>query len=237
MSIMKKTKNKISAVLYSKISFWGDIYRSFLRYIDGETGRRLRYRYYKKRLKHLGKNVIIDTGVFITGAEYISIGDNTHIDKNCILVGAPSDLDLSYRILVELPNEDFKKEKGSITIGKECHISQNVMIYGYGGVDIGDYVALSTDTKVYSLTSLPFNPYDKSEVTTLMPFSGRSPTLIGAVVLDRNSWLGISCIVQPGITIKENAFVESNSVVSSSLNENVYAMGNPAKVKHRRFKV
>ena len=234
MNIMK---NKISVILYSRISFWGDIYRSFLRYIDGETGRRLRYRYYKKRLKHLGKNVIIDTGVFITGAEYISIGDNTHIDKNCILVGAPSDLDLSYRILVELPNEDFKKEKGSITIGKECHISQNVMIYGYGGVEISDYVALSADTKVYSLTSLPFNPYDRKEIAKVTSFSGRSPTFLGAVVIGNNSWLGIGCIVQPCVTIGANTFVESYSVISNPLEENIIAKGNPAVAIRKRFKI
>ena len=234
MNIMK---NKISVILYSRISFWGDIYRSFLRYIDGETGRRLRYRYYKKRLKHLGKNVIIDTGVFITGAEYISIGDNTHIDKNCILVGAPSDLDLSYRILVELPNEDFKKEKGSITIGKECHISQNVMIYGYGGVEISDYVALSADTKVYSLTSLPFNPYDRKEIAKVTSFSGRSLTFLGAVVIGNNSWLGIGCIVQPCVTIGANTFVESYSVISNPLEENIIAKGNPAVAIRKRFKI
>ncbi len=214
-----------------------EIYRSAIRWLDGELGYKLRYKYYKKRLKHLGRGAIIDTGVFIQGAEYISIGDNTHIDKNCILVGCPADLDLSYRVLVERSNEFFTKEKGSITIGKECHISQNVMIYGYGGVDIGDYVALAVDSKVYSLTSLPVNPFDRKEFVSPMPYSGRSPTFMGPVVIGNNSWLGIGCIVEPCVSIGANTYVESNSIVSSPLEENIIAKGNPAIAMRKRFKV
>ncbi len=226
----------IKGKIYPVYCLWDELHRSAIRWLDGETGQKLRYKYYKKRLKHLGENVIIDTGVFIEGVQYISIGDNTHIDKNCILVGSPSDLDLSHRILVERSNEDFKREKGSITIGKECHISQNAMIYGYGGVDIGDYVAISADTKVYSLTSLPFNPYDRKEITTLTPFSGRSPTFMGPVVMGENSWLGIGCIVQPCVTISSNTFVESYSIISNPLEENIIARGNPATAVRKRFK-
>lgn len=231
-SILKAIKGK----LYSVYCLWDELYRSIIRLLDGEIGQKLRYKYYKKRLKHLGKNVIIDTGVFITGAKYISIGDNTHIDKNCILVGSSSNLNLSHRILVERSNEDFKRDKGSITIGKECHISQNVMIYGYGGVDIGDYVAISADTKIYSLTSLPFNPYNRNEVVSTLPYSGRSPTFMGPVVMGNNSWLGIGCIVQPCVSIASNTFVESYSIISSPLEENIIARGNPATLVRKRFK-
>lgn len=237
MSIMKKTKNKISAVLYSKISFLGDIYRSFIRYLDGETGRRLRYRYYKKRLKHLGKNVIIDTGVFITGAEYISIGDNTHIDKNCILVGAPSDLDLSNRYVKARENPAYNGKKGEITIGKECHISQNTMLYGYGGISIGNNSVLSAEAKIYSLTSMAYNPYNKNEIVSIVPYEGKSPTLIGAVVLGNNVWCGIDCVVSPGITLGSNTFIKSQSIVNSSFDENSYAGGNPAKYIRNRYEI
>ena len=46
---------------------------SALRHLDGEYRFRARYRYYKRRLKHLGRGVLIDTGVFIYGPEYVSL--------------------------------------------------------------------------------------------------------------------------------------------------------------------
>jgi len=224
-------------MLYSLISFCDELYRSAIRYLDGGAGQRFRYKYYKKRLKHLGKNVIIDTGVFITGAEYISIGDNTHIDKNCILVGAPSDLDLSYRYIKERENPAYNGIKGEITIGGECHISQNVMLYGYSGIFIGNNSVLSAGAKIYSLTSISYNPYDKSEIVSIVPYEGKSPTLIGAVVLGNNVWCGIDCVISPGITLGDNTFIKSQSIVNSSFDENSYAGGNPARYIRKRYEI
>ena len=218
-------------------TFFPGLYLTYIRYLNGPAGNNLRYKYYKKRFKHLGKNVIINTGVFIEGAEYISIDDNTHIDKNCILIASPPDLDLSHRVLVEYPNEDFNKKRGSITIGKECHISQNVMIYGYGGVDIGDYSVFAADTKIYSLTSIHFNPFDRKEIISPMPFSGKSPTFMGPVVMGSYTWLGVGCIVQPCVSIGKYTFVKSYSIISKSLEENVIASGNPAISERKRFKL
>ena len=72
---------------------------SIIRNIDGTAGNLLRKIIYKSQLKYLGKNVIIDTGVFMYGLPYISIDDNTHIDKSVILVASRSNLDLSYRAM------------------------------------------------------------------------------------------------------------------------------------------
>lgn len=214
-----------------------EIYRSCIRWLDGALGQKLRYKYYKKRLKYLGKSVIIDTGVFIDGAEFISIGENTHIDKNCILVAAPADLDLSYRYLKKRANPDFTGGRGSITIGKECHISQNAMIYGYGGVQIGDFCVMSADSKIYSLTSMAYNPCDKSEIVSIVPYSGKSPTLEGAVVMGDNAWIGIGVVVSPGVTLGKNSFVKSYSLVNGSFDENTYAGGIPAVEIRKRFDV
>ena len=220
---------------YLLINFFSDIYITFIRYLNGESGNKLRYKYYKKRLKYLGKDVIIDTGVFIEGAEYISIGDGTHIDKNCILVGCSPDLDLTHRILVELKNKDFNQIKGSIAIEKNCHLSQYVMVYGYGGVLIQNNCGLSANSKVYSLSSLPINPRNRRESVSILPFSGKSPTLLGAVVLKENSWLGVNCLVQPGVTIGKDSFIESNSIITASVDDNVYAGGYPLKIHNKRF--
>lgn len=222
---------------YSIIPIFDELYRSWIRNLDGSLGQRLRYRYYKKRLSHLGKKVKFDTGVFITGAKYISIGDNTEIDKNCILVGAPSDLDISNRYVKMRSNSDYTGKRGFINIGSDCHISQNTMVYGYGGVKIGNNSVLSAGAKVYSLTSMAYNPYDKSEIVSIVPYSGKSPTLEGAVVLEDNVWIGIDTVISPGVTIKKNSFVKGYSIVNNSFEENTYAGGNPAVKIRNRYEI
>lgn len=226
-----RIKNKIN----SYKAHFDEIYRSAIRWLDGDLGYKLRYKYYKKRFKHLGRGAMIDTGVFIQGAEFISIGENTHLDKNCILVGSPADLDLSYRYLKTRENPLYTGKIGEIIIGKECHISQNAMLYGYGGIHIGDYSTLSAGAKIYSLTSMAYNPYDRSEIVSIVPYTGKSPTLMGPVLLGNNVWVGIDTVVSPGVALGDNTFIKSFSIVNSSFEENSYAGGTPAVYIRGRY--
>lgn len=236
---IKKILRKFFSIMTDNflVHFFSSAIVTFIRYADGNYGNKKRYNYYKKHLKFLGKGVIIDTGVFITGGEYISIGDDTHIDKNCILVGAPPDLDLSSRYIKTRENSAYTGSPGEINIGKNCHISQNTMIYGYGGVSIDDNSTMSAGSKIYSLTSIAYNPYNRSEIVSIVPYSGKSPTLIGPVVLGKNVWIGIDSIVSPGCTLEENVFAKSHSIINSSFTENSYIGGSPAVKIRNRFDV
>src|SRR4030042_750676 len=59
-----------------------DPFLHILRYYPGAIGIRLRQMYYRCKLKSMGKNVVIDEGVFIDGAKNISISDYVWVDKN-----------------------------------------------------------------------------------------------------------------------------------------------------------
>ncbi len=70
-------RNKFSLIR----SFVREIFNLLITYAPGILGHRLRYRYYKRKLKYLGKGAVIDFGVYIIKPHLISIGDNTHIDR------------------------------------------------------------------------------------------------------------------------------------------------------------
>jgi acetyltransferase-like isoleucine patch superfamily enzyme len=82
---------------------------------------------------------------------------------------------------------------------------------------------------------MPVNPYKKSEIISIVPYSGTSPTLIGKVILEENVWLGIDVVVSPGVIIGKNSFVRSNSLVMKSFHKNSYIAGDPAEYKRQRF--
>jgi len=239
-SLFRKIKNKVFKKNKRKLlkqNKLDAIYLSLIRNIDGPYGNRLRRKYYKKRLNYLGLNVTIDTGVFIEGAQYISINDGAHIDKGCLLVASPPNIDISHRAVKENKNDGANVISGAISIGKNCHICQNTMIFGYGGVRIGNNTVMSAGSKVYSLTSLPNNPHDKSQICSIVPYDGISPSEIGPVELDDNVWLGLDVFVFPGVKIGKNSFVRTNSIVLASFEENSYLAGDPAIYIKQRFEV
>lgn len=233
--MIKKIIRRIKRIITSCRETRRNKYISKIRYLDGFAGERKRYAFYKSRLRYLGKNVRIDTGVFIYGEQWVSIGDGTHIDKNSIIIGSPSNLDLSNRAVREKVIDEPRVKKGEVVIGNDCHISQNTMIYGYGGVLIGNNCVLSTGAKIYSLTSMPTNPNDASAIISIVPYSGISPTLIGKVVLGNNVWVGIDTVISPGVRLGENSFVRSNSFVLESFEGNSHIGGDPAKYIKPRF--
>ena len=83
-----------------------------IRYFPNPIGLQLRRWMGKIVFKKLGRNSLIDFGVFVEGAKNISIGDYVWVDRH-----------------VEL-----RTRTGSIVIGKRVHIAPYSMISGHGGV-------------------------------------------------------------------------------------------------------
>ncbi len=207
-----------------------DIGKFFVIYMPGGFGTKLRYLYYKNKLKSCGKNVIIDLGVHIDGAELISIGDNVYIDKYCIIsTGKKLIGDIKRK-----QNHDFSGEEGEIIIGNNIHIAQFCIIMGYGGVEIGDNSVMSSGTKIYSLTNTAYDLSDKVKVISLMPYT-QATFLCSPVVIKKNVWLGLNTITMPNVTIQKNSFSASNSLLMCSFEENSYISGQPAKKIKERF--
>ncbi len=211
-----------------------DLFESFIRNINGHLGNNIRHIYYKKRLKHLGNNTIIDTGVYITNPKCITIFDNTHIDKNVILVAG---LPRPDRKTIKKNNLEYKKGRGEISIGKYCHIANNVILIGQGGVDIRDYVGIGANSMIYS-QSHHYTSSDNSDkkiykFTTMAPIDEQC-VIEAPVVMDKNSALGANSVILPGTTINENSWVGVNSYVIGTIPSNVIAIGSPAKVIKKR---
>lgn len=206
-------------------------------YMPGVLGRKIRYFYYKRKFKKCGKNVVIDEGVIIQNPRWISIGDNTWIDKYCILIAGK--VNLEGRIIKKKKNPDFKGKEGELIIGCNAHIAPFCLIQANGGVQMEDGSSISSGAKIYSLSTLPNNPYDPFHRTLTSPMEQKQnevPYIISSVVMQKNSWAGLNCIILTGATIGENSFIRSNSVVYSSLPSNSFAAGDPARRIDDRFK-
>jgi len=223
--MLKKIRNMISFLI-----------QDMLRGLSGSLGIRLRYAYYSKKLGHLGKGVVINMDVYFLGPEGIHIGDNTHIDKGCYLISGVG-TSTSGREIIEKKTELKARQHNKIFIGKNCHIGKHTHIHGYGGVYFGDSSVTSYGVQIHSISSLPRSPASPGAVVSIVPYTGQSPSLIGNIIFGDNCWLGLNTIVLPGVSIDQNSFVRSNSLVDSSFSENSYIAGDPAVQRGKRYKM
>lgn len=200
--------------------------------IPGPAGRAVRYHYYRRRLKALGRNVKFDVGVRILNPEFVSIGDNTWIDNYVVILAGPPSV--GEGPILYKPNPDFDLEPGEVLIGSNVHVANFVIIQGHGGVKIGDDLTLASGCMIYSLSHHHSNLVDRTDrrkykFTSMV--SRRDQSLICApVVVGRDAALGLNSILMPGVTVGAGSWIAPASLVNCSIPSNALAGGSPAEI-------
>jgi len=105
-----------------------------------------------------------------------------------------------------------------VSIKLHSRIGDYVLIWGGGGVEIGEGVLIAAHSVI---TSEGHDPNADSF---------RNSSLSGKVTIGDNVWLGAGVYVMPGVTIGENCIVGAGSIVTKDIPANSVAIGNPAKV-------
>ena len=215
-----------------------DLYQMVIMYLPGEIGFTLRYRYWKKRLRYLGENVRIDSGVYFQNPGYIHIEDNCWIDRNAMLLGG---IDDSSREKIVLKNREYKGEPGVVYIGKNIHVGPGCIISGISaGVYISDDCGFSANCKIYAFSHHYRSRKKPGDMTIHfgpMVSHDRQCLIEGPIYLGRNTGVALNAVILPGASILDNCFVTINSVVGHGrIDSNSIIAGNPAKKIDGRFK-
>lgn len=214
-----------------------ELYRSMITGLSGRVGYVLRYRYWKKRLLKLGRNVRIETGVVFQNPGYIEIDDNCWIDHNVIILAGE---DRSAREKIVQSNPHYTGKPGVVHIGKNVHVGVSCLISGISaGVHISDDCGLSANCRVYAFSHHYRSKKDPGNTAKsfgpMVPHD-RQCLLEGPVVIGHNTGLALNAIVLPGTYIPENCFVMINSVVGKGrYKANSVISGSPARSQGQRF--
>lgn len=214
-------------------------YLMILSYMPGEIGFRLRRFYWKKKLRYLGKNVLIDIGVYFQNPEFISIDDNCWLDKYVSILAG---LDDSTREKILLKNKDYKGEPGVVHFGKNIHVAPGCIISGIGaGVYISDDCGFSSNCKLYAFSHhyrSRLNPGDATIHFGPMAAENRQCLIEGPIYIGANTGIALNSVILPGVSILQNCFVTINSVVHyGRYKNNSIISGNPANISDIRFKL
>ena len=212
-----------------------DIWQLFVSQFPGPTGYKLRYSFWKKRLKYIGTGVKIDVGVYFQNPQFISIDNNCWIDRSVIILAGP---DKSERLRRYISNPNFTIKKGEVYLGKNIHIAPFSIISGIGGVHLSDDCGIGSGSKIYSFSHhyrSDINRSDKSINFGPLVEHKRQFMIEGPIFLGENVGIASNSMILPGVSIQKNSFVMLNSVVASSFGENSLISGNPANCLKKRF--
>jgi acetyltransferase-like isoleucine patch superfamily enzyme len=102
------------------------------------------------------------------------------------------------------------QNKEGLKLGKKTDIGAFTYINAKNGVEIQDYVQIGSHCSIYSESTI-----DNKK---------------GKITLRKNCKIGSHSVVMPGITIGENSVIGAFSFVNKDIDDNVVAVGVPAKI-------
>ena len=153
--------------------------------------------------KHLGRNCMIDSRAIILDPSLISIDDDVRIDAFCLV----------------------SSQGNEVRIGKNVHIAVGSVIYGAGGVSLGDGAGLSAGVKVLSAS----DDYVFGHLTNpTIPDNFRSVTR-AQISIGTHAIVGVNSVILPGSSIGFGAAVGAQTLVRGNVGEFEIVGGHPMR--------
>lgn len=114
----------------------------------------------------------------------------------------------------------YKKE-AVIKIGDDCNLNGTI-IHSNKQIEIGNYCLFGPGTIIVD---------NNSHCISIDQIERRIGTVESApVIIGKNVWIGMRCIVLKGVNIGDNSIVAAGSVVTKDVLPNTLVGGNPAKI-------
>lgn len=114
---------------------------------------------------------------------------------------------------------------GSIALGERVWLGPYVVIYGHGGVAIGDSTLISMHCTILSSNHAipPMGALIRHAADELLP------TKIG-----RDVWIGANAVILGGVTVGDGAVIAAGAVVTASVAPGTVVAGVPARLLRNR---
>jgi len=114
---------------------------------------------------------------------------------------------------------------GDITIGSHVSINYNSILYGHGGLHIGNNTRIAAHSMFIPMNHL----FD--DLNVLIKDQGISKK---GIHVGNNVWVGAGVKVLDGVCVSDGAVIGAGTVVSKNLLSNGVYVGNPAKLVRYR---
>ena len=193
--------------------------------IKGAIGFFLRLKLYPLVFKGFSRGVVIGSDVTLRCPKQIQIAPDVILDDFVQLIA-----NSSQRESIEIGENTFLRSfamlnagppDGYIRVGNNCAIGQSTVIYGNGGVQIGDNVMIAGQCFIVA-SSHRFDQVD-------LPIKEQGHSSLGVSIGD-NVWVGAGCKILDGVTIAKGSVIAANAVVNKNVESGTIVGGIPATV-------
>lgn len=124
-----------------------------------------------------------------------------------------------------MPGARLIPQQGSIRIGKNCTVQYGCVLYGVGGLEIGDDTRIAAQTVITPMNHVYSDPHT--------PVWKQGETAEG-IKIGNDVWIGNSVRILDGVVIGDGCVIGAGSVVTRSIPPYSVAIGAPARVLWRR---
>lgn len=155
----------------------------------------------------------------------VKIGENFSYPHNTIIHASQNSFIKIGKNFELYPYTKLSTFDGFIDIGDDCSCHEFCILYGHGGLKIGNNVRIAAHTVIIPANHI-FNDLNK-------PIRLQGETRNG-ITIEEDVWIGSRVTILDGVTIGKGSVIGAGSVVTRSIPPNSVAFGIPAKVVKKR---
>lgn len=177
-------------------------------------------------VRNTGKNVYISPKAKIINGKYLTIGEDTVIEEytKIHIESANTSIKIGENCYI-YSNCLIKTYGGHILIGNNCSLNDFSILYGHGGLEIGNNVRIAAQTMM-----IPQN-HNYSDPNVSIAEQGITAE---GIKIEDDVWIGAGVKILDGIKIGKGSVIGAGSVVTHDVSPYSIAVGSPAKVIKKR---
>lgn len=189
--------------IFTEVEIW---FYSFIANLPDQTGLFIRYSFYKRMFKSIGKNVYIGKDVVFSNMKSIEIGDNVvFMGKNNIAAHRNGKIVFGSNISINFNVSIGASENGIIHIKDNCLIATNVVFRAAN--------------------------HNYSNPDVLIRKQGH---IGGKIVVEEDVWIATNVVILPNVTIGKGSIIAAGAVVNKKVEPYSIVGGVPAKLIKKR---
>lgn len=158
---------------------------------------------------HVGSGTTIESGARIATIDERRFNESIHIGSHCEI----------------RPGAQILSWLGTIRIGNHCSVNANTILYGTGGITIGDNVRIAGGTMIVSST------HNHEDTDRTIQEQGISSAPIH---IESDCWIGGGVTILHGVTIGTGSIIAAGAVVREDVQPYSVVGGVPSKLLKRR---
>jgi acetyltransferase-like isoleucine patch superfamily enzyme len=168
----------------------------------------LRAAYREQELRDKFPQLRLSEGVVVRGLSRFTAGRNTLLDR---------------RAYLNCAGGDWNERKGFIKIGENCEIGPYAVLWGAGGITIGDNVHIGAHVSITAHEARQITP---ESLDTWKPLDFD----FAPVVIEDHTLVCSGSVIVPGVTIGHHSMIGAGAVVVCDIPPYSLAVGCPARV-------